>query len=229
MRGKLIVLDGTDGVGKATQTKLLVARLKREGVKVKTLDFPQYYKNFFGHFVGAMLTGRYGDFLHIDPYIASVMYALDRWESKPILDAWLKAGYTVVLDRYVSANQLHQGGKIRSLAKRKVFMKWLDTVEYGKFGLPRPDLVVYLKVPIKTVLKLLRNKDRKEKKRYIHRGMDIVESDPTYVAAAQKSAVRLLKENTNWVSIECADKKGAILPREAIHDRIYTAVKKTLR
>lgn len=228
-RGKLIVIDGTDGIGKATQTKLLVARLKREGVKVKTMDFPQYYNNFFGHFVGAMLTGQYGDFLHIDPYIASVMYALDRWESKPMLEKWLKGGYTVILDRYVSANQLHQGGKIRSLAKRKKFMKWLDTVEYEKFGLPRPDLIVYLAVPFKEVRKLLKNKDRKKKHRHVHRGMDIVESDPAYVAAAQKSAARLLREQSNWVSINCAARDGSILSREVILERIYSATKKVIK
>jgi len=227
-KGKLIVIDGTDGVGKATQTKLLVARLRREGMKVETLDFPQYYKNFFGHFIGAMLTGEYGDFLHIDPYIASVMYAADRFESKEKLDDWLKEGKTVVLDRYVSANQLHQGGKINDAKKRRAFLKWLDTMEHGVFGLPRPDLIVYLHLPMKEVLRLLKNKDREDKKRYAHRGKDIVEGDAKYLEAAQKSALKLISQKGNWKKIECGNKNG-ILPREEIHEQIYGTVLKVIK
>ncbi len=227
-RGKLIVIDGTDGVGKATQTKLLVARLKREGKKVEALDFPQYYKNFFGYFIGAMLTGAYGDFLHIDPYIASVMYAADRFESKPKIEQWLKEGKTVILDRYVSANQLHQGGKIKDSKKRRDFLKWLDTMEHTVFGLPRPDLIVYLHLPMKEVLRLLKNKDREAKKRYAYKGKDIVEGDPAYLEAAQESALKLIQEKANWRKIECADRNG-ILGRGEIHELVYDTVRKFIR
>jgi len=228
-RGKLIVIDGTDGVGKATQTKLLVARFKKEGVKVKTIDFPQYYKNFFGHFIGAMLTGQYGDFLHTDPFIASVMYAADRFESKPTIEKWLKEGNTVILDRYVSANQLHQGGKIKDAKKRKYFLKWLDTMEHKVFGLPRPDLIIYLHLPMKSVLKLLKQKDMTRKKRYAKGKVDTVEQDRTYLEAAQKSALEIMKTSKNWKKIECADKAGDILPRAVIHEEIYRLAKRRTR
>ncbi|MBV9349717.1 MAG: deoxynucleoside kinase [Patescibacteria group bacterium] len=227
-RGKLIVIDGTDGVGKATQTKLLVARLKREGVKVKTLDFPQYYDNFFGHFIGAMLTGQYGDFLHMDPFVASVMYAADRFESKPKIEKWLRKGYTIVLDRYVSANQLHQAGKIKDPKKRKYFLKWLDTMEYTVFGLPRPDLIIYLHLPLQSVLKLLKQKDSTRKKRYAKGRKDTVEADPAYLSAAQESALKMIAASPQWKKIECEGKNG-ILPREKIHDLIYSAIRKTVR
>ena len=224
-KGKLIVIDGTDGVGKATQTKLLVDRLKREGVKVKTLDFPQYYKNFFGHFIGAMLTGQYGDFLHVDPFIASVMYAADRFESKPTIEKWLKEGYTVILDRYVSANQLHQGGKIKDPKKRRYFLKWLDTMEHKVFGLPRPDLIIYLHLPMKSVLKLLKQKDMTRKKRYAKGKKDTVEQDYAYLEAAQKSALKLIQERGNWTKIECEGPNG-ILPRNTVHELVYKAARR---
>ena len=105
-KGKLIVLDGSDGSGKATQTRFLLARLKKEGYRVKTLDFPQYEKNFFGKLIGECLVGDYGDFVKIDPHIGSVLYAADRYESKPVIERWLKQGFVVVLDRYVSSNQI---------------------------------------------------------------------------------------------------------------------------
>ena len=228
-RGKLIVIDGTDGVGKATQTKLLVSRLKREGRKVATLDFPQYYKNFFGHFIGAMLTGKYGDFLHTDPFIASVMYAADRFESKPKIEKWLESGYTVILDRYVSANQLHQGGKIKDAKKRKYFLKWLDKMEHGVFGLPLPDLIIYLHLPMKSVLKLLKQKDRTRKKRYAKGAKDTVEADTKYLAAAQESAMKMLSVNPKWKKIECGDGEGGVMTREAVHELVYQQTKKALR
>ncbi|MFA9262825.1 MAG: hypothetical protein ACEQSB_05785 [Undibacterium sp.] len=89
-RGKLIVLDGSDGSGKATQTRLLLARLKAEGYRTKTLDFPQYEANFFGQLLGRSLAGEFGDFIGIDPHIGSVLYAADRFESKPTIERWLK-------------------------------------------------------------------------------------------------------------------------------------------
>lgn len=80
-KGKLIVIDGTDGSGKATQVALLMKRLKKEGHTVKMIDFPEYYKNFFGEFIGHCLSEQYYNFLHVHPKIASVLYAADRWES----------------------------------------------------------------------------------------------------------------------------------------------------
>ncbi len=80
-KGKFIVLEGVDGSGKATQTKLLIERLKKEKIKVKSIDFPQYYNNFFGEFIGECLRGDYGDFINLDPKIVSVLYAADRFES----------------------------------------------------------------------------------------------------------------------------------------------------
>ncbi|MEK7181986.1 MAG: thymidylate kinase, partial [Patescibacteria group bacterium] len=100
-KGKLIVIDGTDGSGKATQTDLLLKRFKKEGLLVKKLDFPRYEDNFFGKFIGECLAGEHGDFVSLDPRIASSLYAFDRFETKPLIEKWLSAGYTVILDRYV--------------------------------------------------------------------------------------------------------------------------------
>ena len=118
-RGKLIVIDGTDGSGKATQVELLAKRLKSEGKTVKIVDFPEYYKNFFGEFIGHCLSEQYYKFLNVHPKIASVLYAADRWESKDEIEGWLKKGYMIIANRYVSANQIHQGGKIKNSKKRK--------------------------------------------------------------------------------------------------------------
>ncbi len=147
--GKLIVIDGIDGSGKATQVALLKKRLQQEGVRVKTIDFPRYYNNFFGGLIGEYLSGKYGDFIAMDPRVASVLYAADRFESSKEIKKWLDEGYVVLADRYVSANQIHQAGKIDEPKVRKEFLAWLDTMEYEVFQIPRPDLVVYLDVPLR--------------------------------------------------------------------------------
>lgn len=122
MAGKLIVIDGGDGAGKATQVSLLVKRLRDEGHKVETLDFPQYTQNHFGKLLRQCLDGKRGDFMAVDARIASTLYAADRFETKPRLEQWLQEDKIVVLDRYVSANMMHQGAKIDDPEKLEDFL-----------------------------------------------------------------------------------------------------------
>ena len=228
-KGKLIVIDGTDGSGKATQVALLAKRLKKEGHIVKIVDFPEYYKNFFGKFVGHCLSEQYYKWIHVHPKIASVMYAADRWESKEEMEAWLKKGYIVIANRYVSANQIHQGGKIKSAKKRNDFIKWLDEMEYKVFGIPRPDLTLYLALPIDIVQKLLKHRESSKMKReYLKKKKDVHEADENFLINSRKSALKLVKEVPNFIKIECSE-KGAIMSREKIHEMIYAKVKKIIK
>lgn len=227
-RGRLIVIDGTDGSGKATQAKLLAEALKRAGHTVKVVDFPEYYKNFFGAFIGHCLSERYYDFLKVHPKIASVLYAADRWESSAEMREWLKKGYVVIANRYVSANQIHQAGKIASAAKRKAFLKWLDEMEYGVFKIPRPDVVFYLSLPISLVQTLLHKRNKTKQRAYLRRKADVHESDAAFLENSRRSALKLVKELNNFIKIDCAP-KGEILPREAIHAEMYKKVKVLLK
>jgi dTMP kinase len=223
-KGKLIVIDGTDGSGKATQVALLAKRLKNEGYTIKTVDFPEYYKNFFGKFIGHCLSEQYYNWLHVHPKIASVMYAADRWESKNEIESWLKKGHIVIANRYVSANQIHQGGKIKSARKRNDFMKWLDEMEYKVFKIPRPNLTIYLDLPISITLKLLKNRDHKMKREYLKKKKDVHEADVDFLINSRKSALKLVKEVPHFIKIECSNKNG-ILSREQVHEMVYEKVK----
>lgn len=227
-KGKLIVIDGTDGSGKATQVALLMKRLKKEKYIIKTVDFPEYYKNFFGKFIGHCLSEQYYNWIHVHPKIASVMYAADRWESKNEMESWLKKGYIVIANRYVSANQIHQGGKIKSAKKRNDFMKWLDEMEYKVFKIPRPNLTLYLSLPIDITLKLLKNRDHEIKRKYLKKKKDVHEADVDFLINSRKSALKLAKEVPNFIKIECSDKSG-ILSREQIHEMVYEKVKKIIK
>ena len=119
-KGKLIVIDGTDGTGKTTQTKLLVKRLQKIGIKAHMEDFPQYGKKSAGP-VEDYLTGQYGGAEQLGAYIPSIFYAVDRFAASERIRKFLKQGYTVIANRYVTANMAHQGGKIRNRRERSRF------------------------------------------------------------------------------------------------------------
>jgi len=223
-KGKLIVIDGTDGSGKATQVKRLKERLLSEGIAVESLDFPQYYDNFFGKFIGECLAGKHGNWAEIDPKIASVIYAADRFESSQKIKDWLNEGKIVILDRYVSSNQIHQGGKISDDKERTEFMQWLDTMEHDVFGIPRPDMILYLNVPLEITQKLLVAKGNKESKKYLEGSKDQHEDNLEHLEKAKESGLKMIAENNHWQKVECTA-NGKILPIDEIHTRIYGYVR----
>ena len=226
-RGKLIVIDGTDGSGKATQAGLLIKHLKKDGYMVKVVDFPEYYSNFFGAFIGHCLSEQYYNFVKVHPKIASVLYAADRFESKDKVDRWLNAGNIVIANRYASANQIHQGGKIAGAKKREAFIEWLNEMEYKVFKIPKPDVVFYLSVPIPMVLKLIKQRNGNGKRSYLGRKKDVHEKDIKFLENSRKSALWLAKTQKGWVKIECMQ-KGVLQTRGMIHENLYEKVRKIL-
>ena len=225
--GKLIVIDGTDGSGKTTQANLLMNRLKKDGRKVKFIHFPRYEDNFFGKFIAHCLSEQYYNWVNIHPKIASVIYAADRWESKEKIQDWLKKGYVVVMDRYISSNQIHQGGKIANEKKREAFLEWLAEMEYNVFKIPAPDLTVYLSLPIEIVLKLIKDRDYKGARAYLGSKKDVHEKDKNFLKNSIKSAVLLADTQKNWLKIECMDKKD-LRSFPDIHNEIYEKVRKII-
>ncbi|MDP3902140.1 MAG: deoxynucleoside kinase [bacterium] len=213
-KGKFIVIDGTDGSGKKTQTGLLEMELRKQGRNIKTIDFPQYEKNFFGKMVGRYLSGEFGGASEVSPYLASILYAGDRFETKEKIEKWLKEGSIVIADRYVSSNQIHQGGKIKDGKKRKEFLKWLDELEYGVFKLPKPDTIIYLDMPLDVSLRLLGNKSAQDRKKYLNGKKEIHESDSRHLEDAKKNAIEIVKKSNNWIKINCAKRSAPLKPEE---------------
>ncbi len=224
--GKLIVIDGSDGSGKTTQATMIVKRLRRDGHAVRTMHFPQYQVNLIGTLIEECIAGEHGDFLHSDPHIASVLYAADRFESKVKIEKWLNEGAIVVLDRYVSANQIHQGGKIKDAQKRKAFLKWLDKLEYGVFKLPRPNLTIFLHVPTPVSRKLIDDRNEVKVKAGKVERRDTLEDDYSYLENAEQSALLLLKSQKHWKRVECA-KDGILQTIENIHEKVYNFCRTT--
>jgi len=217
-KAKLIVLDGGDNVGKATQTALLLERLQKEGKKVGTLDFPQYTVNTFGRLIKESLLGEHGDFMSIDPKIASVLYAADRYESKNQLTGLLEEVDVVILDRYVSANMLHQGAKITDIEKRKDFLVWLEKVEYGIFGMPQADLTIALLVSSEHSEEILHRMVEDGSK-----APDSAETDRLHQRGVAQCVVWLSSMKENWNTVHCSSIEG-LRSREDIHEEIFKLV-----
>ena len=215
-KGRLIVIEGTDGSGKTTQTEVLLQRLKKEGIDAESLRFPQYEKNLFGKLIRESLDGLHGDFIKMDPKVTSVLYACDRFETMPKIHAWLDAGKTVILDRYVSSNQIHQGGKIKDEGERNKFLDWLSAMEYDTLGIMKPDRVLYLDVPEDV------SKDLIQKREGIK---DTADSDFEYLKNSKEAGKHLLGRENFWERIDCAP-EGVLLAVDEVHEMVWGSVKK---
>lgn len=222
-RGKLIVLDGIDASGKGTQAQLLKKFLKNRGYDVKYIDFPRYYSSFHGRTVGRYLSGEFGDINSVNPYLSSLAYALDRLTARKQIREWLEEGSIVIANRYTSSSMAHQAAKLPP-RKRKAFLRWIDEMEYRMHKIPREDLIIFLYMPLEVAQRLLA---KKEKRRYAKgRGKDLAESDLTHQREALKMYLRLLREKRHWVRIDCIDKKGEVLAKEKIHERIRSVLRR---
>lgn len=214
-KDKFVVVDGIDGVGKATQVRLMARKLRRLGYKVKTIDFPGYTRNFFGKMIRRYLDGEFGSASEVDPHLVSTWYASDRLEDKDKINKWLSEGYVVIADRYASSNAIHQGGKIKSKKKRAEFLKWLDEMEFKTYKIPRPDAIIFLDMPIEFSKELLKGRATKKKKAHLKIKKDIHESDEQHLRDARESAIDIVKKSNKWININCVE-DGKVLPKAKI-------------
>lgn len=216
-KGRLIVLEGTDGSGKATQTQLLADRLRREGYPVRQLTFPRYQEDS-SMLVRMYLEGRFGkEPGDVNAYAASTFYAVDRYASyKEDWGGWYEEGGLVVTDRYTTANAVHQTAKLPE-GERLAYLDWLFHFEYGLMGLPRPDLVLYLDLPAELSAAL-----RRQREQETGAAADIHEADEAYLRACRANGTRVAAYS-GWQVIRC-DRDGLVRPVEDIHREIWAAV-----
>lgn len=219
---RFFVIEGADGTGKATQTALLAERLEKEGEKVCQISFPNYADNHLGKLIRGALDGKHGDFLSIDPYVVSTLYAVDRFESKEWLEKKLEEGYVVITDRYVSANQIHQGAKCKTKEELEKLLTWLDTLEHEILGLPRPTAVVYMDVPLEISLELIKNRSAKNSSK-----SDLAESNEEHLRHVRRASAWLREKDSSWITIECAPwgtRLEDFLSKEDVHGKIYQKI-----
>jgi len=214
--GKFIVIDGTDGSGKATQTSLLAEKLRAFGFSVEIADFPQYGKKSAG-LVEEYLNGKYGNAEEVGPYRASIFYACDRYDASFKIKQWLSEGKIVISNRYVTANMGHQGGKIKNSLERKAYFEWLNRMEYEIFGIPKPDINIILHVDAEVAQRLV---DAKGNRNYIGgERRDLHEADLKHLRDAERVYLEIASFYPDMQLIECT-RQGNIMPKEEINELI---------
>lgn len=218
--GRLIVIEGGDGSGKGTQSELLVKKLREAGQHVELMDFPQYGE-VFGALCGRALKGEFGDFKNLSPYLASLPYTLDRVTAKDKMLEALKRGH-VICNRYTPSNVAYQAAKLAG-KKRVEFIEFLERAEYEVLGLPKPDAVVYLRVPAAVAQKLILTKAKRE---YLggKAKKDQHEKDVAYQIAVMKVYVELSKQRPSWKVIECV-KAGRMQSIEEVGNMVMEVLK----
>jgi dTMP kinase len=221
MVGKLIVIEGTDGSGKETQAKRLLERLEASGIKTTYADFPQHGQKSAG-MVDNYLNGKYGAANVVDPKVASVFYAVDRYDASFEIRKRLEEGRVVVCNRYISASMGHQGGKIKDEKERREYVEWLKEFEYGFFKIPKPDMTILLHVPYLISQNLIK---RKTQRAYIEKS-DIHETDIEHLKNAEVAFLDVAKYE-NWSVIDCT-KDGEMLSIGEIHEKVWESIKNVL-
>ncbi len=222
-KGKLIVIDGTDGSGKGTQTELLMKYLDEHQIKNKYIDFPRYYTSFHGQMVGRYLSGEFGNLESSSPYLTSLFYALDRLTARDEIVDWLEEGNTVVANRYTTSSMAFQTARIPK-GKREEFLKWLYEMEYKEHKLPKEDVVLFLYVPVEISQKLIEQKNKREYTK--GQKKDINEANVNYQKEVLKLYLELAKKYKHWEVIKCVDARGRLLPIEKVHGKVISALKK---
>jgi dTMP kinase len=215
----IIAIEGIDGSGKGTQTRLLEKRLIDEGIGVSMFSFPRYSETFFGREVGNYLDGKFGDLENVNPKFSSLLYALDRFETAPQIEEALARGNIVIFDRFIGSNIAHQCARV---PKNKVpeMATWIRTVEETILKARKPDIVIFLDININQASELVA---KKEKRSYTDKTLDLHEASPDHLDGALAN-FRYLARTDGWVTVLCNRTDGTIRRPEEIADEIYSHV-----
>lgn len=218
---KLIIIEGLDGSGKSTQTALLEQHLSETGVKFKKIKLPDY-ESPSSTLVNMYLGGEFGKSADdVNAYAAGAFYAVDRFASYKL--KWksdYENGTLILADRYATSNSIYQMEKLDE-SEWDAYLDWSEDFEYNKIGIPKPDLVIYLDVPVEISQQLMTSRyEGDEGKKDVH------EANVKFLQSCRKSALYTAKKQ-NWCVINCTE-NGKLLPIENIHKMICDIVDKEL-
>lgn len=218
----LVAIEGIDGAGKGTQARRLVERLEAAGRRVQLLSFPRYGETLFGRAVGDFLNGRFGKLDEVNPFLVSLLYAGDRFESRDLLAQALASNDCVVLDRYVASNSAHQGSKV-SGDERAQLLDWIEQIEFGVYALPCPDLTILLDLPAADAQGLIA---QKQARTYTDKKADLHEADAAYLERVRDVYLELAK-GSGWHRVDVV-RNGALRSVDEIGEEILAHVERRL-
>ncbi|MCA9117033.1 MAG: thymidylate kinase [Planctomycetaceae bacterium] len=219
----LIAFEGIDGSGKGTQAKRLYEGLAAAGIRTQQTGFPRYSATFFGRAVGAFLNGEYGELQHVDPFLAAMLYAGDRYESKTHLAELAETADVIVLDRWMASNLAHQAAR-RTGAERETLLSQIRHLECTLYGLPEADLTILLDLPAEQARELVQQKAARD---YTSRTHDLQEADLAYQQTVRQVYRDLASASNSWRTISCLA-GDELRPVDDIAREILSAVQQVL-
>jgi dTMP kinase len=216
----LIVLEGLDGAGKSTQVRLFREYLGSVCPRLEYIHFPRYDAPVYGELIGKFLRGGFGSIEHVHPQLVALLFAEDRHDAAARIRRTLQEGGTVLLDRYVYSNIAYQCAKLPSYDEAEELREWINNTEYGQFDLPRPDLNLFLDVPIGFVEQSLSAQRAGSDRSYLHGRQDIHEADIAFQRRVRDMYRRQASLDPRFIVVDCGDEQGRMLPPEAIFAKI---------
>ena len=225
----LIVLEGLDGAGKSTQVRKLKKYLEERTGKLEYVHFPRYDAPVYGGLISRFLKGDFGSNDAVHPQLVALLFAEDRHGAAPHIKEVLEGGGNVLLDRYVYSNIAYQCAKLEDEEEREALRQWIFDTEYGVFGLPVPDLNIFLDVPVGFVEKKLGAQRKGDDRAYLDGGKDIHESDIGFQKRVRSMYLTQCGKDPDFIRIDCSDPHGEMLPPDDIFGKIRAVVDKYLK
>lgn len=224
MISKFIAIEGIDGVGKSTQIKLLIDYLESEAIKTKYIHFPRNHEGVFGELISKFLRGEFGDVKNVHPQLVALIFAGDRKEFSDTIREWLNEGYFVLVDRYVLSNIAFQCAKLKNSSEKIELRNWIYMFEYEYNKIPKPDISIYLDVPVSFTHKSLSEKRNGNERKYLNGKDDIHEKDIELQTTVKDEYEKLVKTEMNITRIVCYNSKNEIKSIKEIHEQIISSI-----
>lgn len=216
----LVVLEGLDGAGKSTQVKMFRRYLEGRCGELEYIHFPRYDAPVYGDLISRFLRGDFGSNESVHPRLVALLFAEDRHGAAPGIRKALAEGKTVLLDRYVYSNIAYQCAKLSDDSEAESLRAWIEETEYGSFGLPRPDLNIFLDVPISFVEHSLSSSRAGSDRQYLKGASDIHETDIAFQKRVRRMYRHQADLDPSFISVDCSDEYGGMLPPREIFDKI---------
>jgi len=222
---KLFVIEGVDGAGKSTQIKMLQDFFTNLGYRNEYLHFPRTEAPYFGELIARFLRGEFGSLNEVDPYLVAILYAGDRMDAAAMIKAWLSEGRIVLLDRYTYSNIAYQCAKINDISLQDKLMKWILSLEFEHLGIPKPDLNIFLDVPLSFTEKNLTSARSGDDRNYLRGIRDIHEENLSFQKRVRDIYMRVAGKDGKLAPINCCNSKGEMLSQWEIFDSIINMMK----
>ena len=220
----LTVLEGLDGAGKSTQVKKLRVYLESLSGSLEYIHFPRYDAPVYGDLISRFLRGDFGSNDAVHPQLVALLFAEDRHGAGPEMKKVLDRGGNILLDRYVYSNIAYQCAKLADEDEAEALRDWIFNTEYGSFELPKPDLNIFLDVPIAFVESKLKSQRGGSDRDYLEGGQDIHEADIEFQKRVRSIYRKQCELDPKFIRIDCSDEYGEMLPPDEIFAKVKAVV-----